>query len=158
MSNFFLTYDRKGRGNMELKTSAVAKRLGVSTKTVQRWVKKYNIPCTKNEAGHYVFTNEAIEQLEKYKFLAVDEEEKEQIAWDEVEQRLDALERKMEQKADDVVSFQLLQHRREMEEILQYMQQLEQRIAELERQKQIEEPAVEQPIKQKRRGMIRFFL
>ncbi|MBW9218621.1 MerR family transcriptional regulator [Anoxybacillus ayderensis] len=137
---------------MELKTSAVAKRLGVSTKTVQRWVKKYNIPCTKNEAGHYVFTNEAIEQLEKYKFLGVDEEEKEHI-----EQRLDELERKIEQKADDVVSFQLLQHRREMEEMLQHIQQLEQRIAELERQKQAE-PIIEQRTKQKRRGIISFFL
>ncbi len=142
---------------MELKTSGVAKRLGVSTKTVQRWVKKYNIPCTKNEAGHYVFTSEAIEQLEKYKFLSIDEEEKEHVEWEEVEQRLHELERKIEQKADDVVSFQLLQHRREMEEMLQYMQQLEQRIEQLEKQKQIE-PAIEQPTKQKRRGIISFFL
>ncbi|NNU90221.1 MULTISPECIES: MerR family transcriptional regulator [Anoxybacillus] len=142
---------------MELKTSTVAKRLGVSTKTVQRWVKKYNIPCKKNEAGHYVFTNEAVEQLEKYKFLGIEEEEKEHVDWEEVEQRLHELERKIEQKADDVVSFQLLQHRREMEEMLQYMQQLEQRIAQLEKQKQIE-PAIEQPTKQKRRGIISFFL
>ncbi|MBB6177649.1 chromosome-anchoring protein RacA [Anoxybacillus tengchongensis] len=141
---------------MELKTSAVAKRLGVSTKTVQRWVKKYNIPCTKNEAGHYVFTNEAIEQLEKYKFLGIDEEEKEHAEWEEVEQRLNELERKIDQKADDVVSFQLLQHRREIEEMLQYIQQLEQRIAHLEHQQKT--TIVHEQPKQKRRGMISFFL
>ncbi|WP_461201605.1 MerR family transcriptional regulator [Anoxybacillus sp. TBDG-1] len=141
---------------MELKTSAVAKRLGVSTKTVQRWVKKYNIPCTKNEAGHYVFTNEAIEQLEKYKFLGSDEDEKEQAEWEEIEQRLNELERKIDQKADDVVSFQLLQHRREIEEMLQYIQQLEQRIAHLEHQQQT--TMVHEQPKQKRRGMISFFL
>ncbi len=51
----------------------------------------------------------------------------------------------------------MLQHRREMEEMLQYIQQLEQRIVELERQKQTE-PIIEQPTKQKRRGIISFFL
>ncbi|SFA48478.1 chromosome-anchoring protein RacA [Anoxybacillus pushchinoensis] len=142
---------------MELKTSTVAKRLGVSTKTVQRWVKKYNIPCKKNEAGHYMFTNEAVEQLEKYKFLGIEEEEKEHVDWEEVEQRLNELERKVEQKADDVVSFQLLQHRREMEEMLQHIQQLERRIAELEQQQKAELP-VEKPTKQKRRGIISLFI
>lgn len=53
---------------MELKTSNVAKRLGVSPKTVQRWVKRYNIPCQKNEAGHYVFDAETIALLEQIKF------------------------------------------------------------------------------------------
>ncbi|ASA97958.1 MULTISPECIES: MerR family transcriptional regulator [Anoxybacillus] len=141
---------------MELKTSAVAKRLGVSTKTVQRWVKKYNIPCKKNETGHYVFTNEAVEQLEKYKFLGIEEEEKEHVDWEEVEQRLNELERKIDQKADDVVSFQLLQHRREIEDMLQYIQRLEQRIVDLEHQQQTK--LVHEQPKQTRRGIISLFL
>jgi chromosome-anchoring protein RacA len=143
---------------MELKTSVVAKRLGVSAKTIQRWVKKYDIPCEKNEAGHYVFDEQAVTKLEKIKFLGVDEQENEQVEQiEKIHGRLNQLEQKIDQKADDVVSFQLLQHRKEMEEMLQQLQQLEQRLANLEQQKTVHIPQ-EEPKKAKRRGIISLFI
>jgi chromosome-anchoring protein RacA len=138
---------------MELKTSNVAKRLGVSPKTVQRWVKKYNIPCQKNEAGHYVFDAETLALLEQIKFEhgaaleefdTEEESEKDTVCpetffatyvqpqLDKLTSRLQHAERKLEQKADEVVSFQLLQHRQEIEELTAYIHQLEQRLAHLE--------------------------
>ncbi len=141
---------------MELKTLAVAKQLGVSTKTIQRWVKKYNIPYFKNDAGHFLFNQHALSQLEQIKF--------EQAAtlegvWDDAHlkqadieaciaeqvtfqfhmfmdehnfnQRLKSLEetshhlnRELGKKADDVATFQLLQHRREIEELSKQIKSL----------------------------------
>lgn len=139
---------------MELKTSNVAKRLGVSPKTVQRWVKKYNIPCSKNEAGHYVFDAETLALLEQIKFEhgaaledsdIIDIEEKDafsaeaffttyvQQQLDKFTSRLQRMERQLDQKADEVVSFQLLQHRQEIDELTTYIHELEQRLALLEK-------------------------
>lgn len=160
---------------MELKTSNVAKRLGVSPKTVQRWVKKYNIPCQKNEAGHYVFDAETITLLEQIKFehgAALEElefaEEHEnalcpetffsayiQPHLDKFTSRLQRVERQLDQKADEVVSFQLLQHRQEIEELNAYIRQLEQRLALLEQMNQKQETDDTLSKKQKRRGMSR---
>ncbi|MBB5324284.1 chromosome-anchoring protein RacA [Anoxybacillus tepidamans] len=160
---------------MELKTSNVAKRLGVSPKTVQRWVKRYNIPCQKNEAGHYVFDAETIALLEQIKFehgAVLEEfeieEEKEKVLCpetffstyiqphlDKFTSRLQRVERQMDQKADEVVSFQILQHRQEIEELNAYIRQLEQRLALLEQMNQKQETDDTLSKKQKRRGMSR---
>jgi chromosome-anchoring protein RacA len=163
---------------MELKTSNVARRLGVSTKTIQRWVKKYNIPCPKNEAGHYVFDAETIALLEQIKFehgAALEEDgdmdteatAKETLCSDDIFEthvkphieemtaRLQSVERKIEQKADDVVSFQILQHRKEIEELVEHIQQLESRIAQLEQANRNLAAEQEQLKKPKRRGLSR---
>jgi chromosome-anchoring protein RacA len=163
---------------MELKTSSVARRLGVSTKTVQRWIKKYNIPCQKNDAGHYVFDAEAIALLEQIKFeqgAALEEDSdmdtettaKETLCSDDIFEthvkphieemaaRLQSVERKIEQKADDVVSFQILQHRKEIEELVEHIQQLESRIVQLEQANRSLALEQEQLKKQKRRGLSR---
>lgn len=155
---------------MEVKTSNVAKRLGVSPKTVQRWVKKYNIPCQKNEAGHYVFDAETITLLEQIKFehgAALEDMEYEeehalcpdtffstyiQPHLDKFTARLHRVERQLEQKADEVVSFQLLQHRKEIEELHAYIRQLEQRLVLLEEQ---QKQADDVPKRPKRRGVNR---
>ncbi|WP_044892964.1 MerR family transcriptional regulator [Bacillus alveayuensis] len=155
---------------MELKTSNVAKRLGVSPKTVQRWIKKYNIPCPRNEAGHYVFNTETIALLEKIKFeqsAALEEDYEETTKenmfethvkpqLEQMSTRLQSVEQKLEQKADEVVSFQILQHRKEIEELVEHVQQLESRIAQLEKDSRtlaaIEQ---EQMKKAKRRGLSR---
>ncbi|WP_027409320.1 MerR family transcriptional regulator [Anoxybacteroides tepidamans] len=158
---------------MELKTSNVAKRLGVSPKTVQRWVKKYNIPCHKNEAGHYVFDPETLTLLEQIKFehgaaleeLEIEEENEKALLrpetffsthfqphFDKFASRLQRIERQLEQKADEVVSFQLLQHRQEIEELNAYIRKLEERVNLLEqanRQRQLDESAK----RKKRRGI-----
>jgi chromosome-anchoring protein RacA len=163
---------------MELKTSNVARRLGVSTKTIQRWIKKYNIPCQKNDAGHYVFDAEAIALLEQIKFeqgaaleegcdMDIETTVKETLCSDdifethmkphieEIAERLQSVERKIEQKADDVVSFQILQHRKEIEELVEHIQQLESRIAQLEQANRHLTAEQEKLKKPKRRGLSR---
>ncbi len=42
-----------------------------------------------------------------------------------ITRRLDRMEEQMQDKANDVVTYQLLQHRREMEEMLERIQKLE---------------------------------
>ncbi|MEW5322779.1 MerR family transcriptional regulator [Geobacillus thermoleovorans] len=163
---------------MELKTSDVAARLGVSPKTIQRWVRKYDIPLRKNEAGHYLFDEKTVALLERVKFEqgaameapltpkrpptplrnnipidALHESIEPEIT--RVSSRLEQLERQLEQKADDVVSIQLLHHRQEMEEIVARLASLEQLVARLEQQLNQQPPAPRDPSKQpkrKRRG------
>ncbi|KAF0996408.1 MerR family transcriptional regulator [Geobacillus sp. TFV-3] len=171
---------------MELKTSDVAVRLGVSPKTIQRWVRKYDIPLRKNEAGHYLFDEKTIALLERVKFeqgaameappKATPEappassrpsttppnvpihtlfQEYIEPEMDRVSSRLDQLEKQLEQKADDVVSIQLLHHRREMEEMTARLASLEQLVARLEQQLNQQPPAPRDPSEQpkrKRRG------
>ncbi|PJW14465.1 MerR family transcriptional regulator [Geobacillus sp. Manikaran-105] len=172
---------------MELKTPDVAARLGVSPKTIQRWVRKYNIPLPKNEAGHYLFDEKTIALLERVKFeqgAALETQPKaepktppapsrpstsppnvpihalfQEYVGPEISRvslRLDQLEQQLEQKADDVVSVQLLHHRREMEEITARLTALEQLVARLEQQLNHQPPAPHNPSeepKRKRRGL-----
>ncbi|BCE16770.1 hypothetical protein RSC3_04126 [Bacillus paralicheniformis] len=58
--------------------------------------------------------------------------EHEQLERELLQKKIAELERKLEQKADDVVSYQLLQQRRELEEERQQIKHLEQKISELE--------------------------
>lgn len=46
-----------------MNTNMVASELGVSAKTVQRWVKQLNLPAERNELGHYSFTAEDVKVL-----------------------------------------------------------------------------------------------
>ncbi|EGL82559.1 regulatory protein MerR [Caldalkalibacillus thermarum TA2.A1] len=49
------------------KTKEVAKRLGVSSRTIQRWVRTFNVPYQTNAQGHYTFEEQHIKLLEKIK-------------------------------------------------------------------------------------------
>ncbi len=50
-----------------MNTNMAAKELGVSAKTVQRWVKQLNLPAERNELGHYSFTPEDLDVLKSVK-------------------------------------------------------------------------------------------
>ncbi len=73
-----------------------------------------------------------------------------------ITRRLDRMEEQMQDKANDVVTYQLLQHRREMEEMLERIQKLE---ATLKKEEPIyitpdTKPIYEREKKPKRRKMI----
>ncbi|EOP70527.1 chromosome-anchoring protein RacA [Bacillus cereus] len=73
-----------------------------------------------------------------------------------ITRRLDRMEEQMQDKANDVVTYQLLQHRREMEEMLERIQKLE---AALKKEEPIyitpdAKPTYEREKKPKRRKMI----
>jgi len=48
-----------------LKTKDVAEALGVSSRTIQRWVRNYNVPYQTNAKGHFQFTEQHVKLLEK---------------------------------------------------------------------------------------------
>lgn len=130
---------------MWMNTSAVAKVLGVSPRTVQRWVKQLGMQMERNESGHFLYSADDIEALKNYKDQiqsgasvqtitakkpvrkasvtvkkVVDEEKTVQL-----DDKLKALERKIDGKADSVVTYQLLQHRNEIEELKNKITQME---------------------------------
>ncbi|EIJ79793.1 polar chromosome segregation protein [Bacillus methanolicus PB1] len=133
-----------------MNTSAVAKLLGVSQSTVQRWVKQLNLKMERNELGHYVFKDEDIELLKQVheqlkngvplQDLAVNAKKIRKgtgkISNDRVNEELvnkiNDLEKRLDDKADSVVSYQLLQHRREIEELQNEIKKLHKRIELLE--------------------------
>ncbi|NPC94463.1 MerR family transcriptional regulator [Bacillus sp. WMMC1349] len=157
-----------------MNTADVAHKLGVSTKTVQRWVKQLEIPASRNELGHYSFTDDDMTILEKVKEqlkngismqdIIIERKKKsflierndnslsnhpkqldewlerkmkqylqhEQLERQLLQKKMAELERKLEQKADEVVSYQLLQQRRDLEEERQQIKDIKQKISELE--------------------------
>lgn len=120
-----------------MNTSEVAKLLGVSASTIQRWVKQLELPMERNERGHYYFNNDDIELLKNIQtqiqngtllqeISPVQEKKvrkgtvKAQVNNAELERMysiINELEAKVNSKADSVASYQLLQHRREIEDL-----------------------------------------
>ncbi|KON86492.1 chromosome segregation protein [Sporosarcina globispora] len=134
-----------------MNTSAAAKLLGVSPSTIQRWVKQLELRTERNELGHYLFTNEDIDLLKQ-----VQEQLNQGIilqdvtvngknarkgtvkgdisapAMEKIYLKISELEQRLNGKADDVVSYQLLQHRSEIEELQKENARLLKRIEDLE--------------------------
>lgn len=119
-----------------MNTSAVAKQLGVSPSTIQRWVKQANLQMERTELGHYQFSEESIEILKDIKEQlnrgvllqdlkikgrkprkATVSGVKSDTAIGRLEERMNEFESKLSRKADEVVAYQILQHRREIEEL-----------------------------------------
>ncbi|WP_121613284.1 MerR family transcriptional regulator [Mesobacillus foraminis] len=134
-----------------MNTNAVAKLLGVSPSTIQRWVKQANLRMKRNELGHYVFSDESIEILKSIQEkvnngvllqdIAAAAKKTRQAAvktevahpdFDKLTAKISELEAKLERKADEIVSYQLLQHRREIEELNETIDHLKDRIEMLE--------------------------
>jgi chromosome-anchoring protein RacA len=137
---------------MVLKTKTVSEELGVNPTTVQRWVRHFNIQCDKNEHGHYLFKQDDIEQLREIKaqldngllmsdiqiqsFQTSEKSVELPTHFEEKFERLnaaiEALEKKIEEKADAVVSYQMLQHASELEDLIKKMENMEARLQDLE--------------------------
>ncbi|WP_404469912.1 MerR family transcriptional regulator [Sutcliffiella horikoshii] len=167
---------------MELKTHEVAKELGMAPSTVRKWVQKYEIPCRKNDYGHYVYDEEALARLETLKAsgevagaldTAYDTDIKEvqfenmsarneeakalEHRLENLTERVSRTERMVQQKADEVVSYQLLQQRKEIEELTKTVDRLEKMLDQMQTPvKKMEPPLIfDQPPQQKRRNVFR---
>jgi chromosome-anchoring protein RacA len=154
-------------GGTKMNTSEVAKFLGVSASTIQRWVKQLGLPMDRNERGHYLFKPEDIELLKNIKeqiqngallqdIIPTQDKKTRKGAVKTVENdkaltrlftKVRELEISLDAKADSVASYQLLQHRRELEEmqnqIIELTLQLEavqKQVNELQKPSQIENP------------------
>lgn len=134
-----------------MNTSAVAKLLGVSPSSIQRWVKQANLQMERTELGHYQFSEESIEilkdikeQLNKGVLLqdlkvkgrkhrtATIPAVKRDIAMDKLSERMEDFENRLNRKADEVVSYQILQHRREIEDLQNDVARLKEFITNME--------------------------
>lgn len=174
---------------MEYKTPFIAKKLGVSPKAVVRIAQQLNLTIEKNKYGHFIFTQEDLNQMLEYHRSQLEQSQNsqpthttsvnnveelttqvstivqnsssndfEQFAsqLNTITRRLDRMDEQMQDKANDVVTYQLLQHRREMEEMLERIQKLE---AALKKEEPIyitpdSKPTYEREKKPKRRKMI----
>lgn len=149
-----------------MNTRAVSKILGVSASTVQRWVKHLDMEMERNEFGHYLYTDEDIEILKEFKkqvqqgipIQEIKVEKKPRKGKVKVEnkdhdmlmKRLQELEKKLEEKADSVVTYQLLQHRSELEEIQKKTEKMMAQIDQItSRLENLEARELEQPKKEK---------
>lgn len=136
-----------------MNTSAVARLLNVSHSTIQRWVTQLNMEVDRNQLGHYQFSDDDIDLLRKVQDqlnegvvlqkVSISEKkirkatvQKNQAetdkGHDELIERVSRLEKGLKTKADDVVSYQVLQHRSEMEDMQKLVDKLEARIQVLE--------------------------
>ncbi|MCM3692557.1 MerR family transcriptional regulator [Neobacillus niacini] len=138
-----------------MNTSEVAKLLGVSASTIQRWVKQLELPMERNERGHYHFNNEDIDLLKNIQTQIQNGTLLQEIA--PVQEKkirkgtvkgapetnaelerlytiVSELEAKVNSKADSVASYQLLQHRREIEDLQSQVLDLTKKVESLQSQ------------------------
>lgn len=124
-------------GGIMMNTNEVAKLLGVSASTIQRWVKQLELPMERNERGHYHFNNQDIDLLkdiqsqiqngtllqdiapvqEKKTRKGIMKAPENNAELERLYTIISELELKVNSKADSVASYQLLQHRREIEDL-----------------------------------------
>jgi len=128
-----------------MKTKDAAVLLDVSQTTVKRWASQFPADFHKDHLGHYVFTGPQInlllyikdrieqgttldqiklpvspkaEPVSKADAFPLPKDDKELMA------RVSEVERSLQQKADEVVSAQVLQHRAELDELRRMVAQL----------------------------------
>jgi chromosome-anchoring protein RacA len=125
------------------KTKDASELVGVSQTTIKRWASQFPSFFQKDRFGHYVFSEKQISLLiyirshiERGDSLdqitlpinLTSEPAKKQVVeetpMDELFSRIHEIERSLGQKADEVVSSQVLQHRSELEELRQMISQL----------------------------------
>jgi chromosome-anchoring protein RacA len=137
-----------------MNTSEVANLLGVSPSTIQRWVKQLDLPMDRNERGHYHFKNDDIGLLKdiqvrvqngillqdiaplkekKIRTGVIKTVENNQPV-EKLSLKVRELELRLNDKADSVASYQLLQHRQDIEELQSKVKQLNQQIECLQNQ------------------------
>ncbi|WP_216829202.1 chromosome-anchoring protein RacA [Alkalihalobacterium elongatum] len=165
-----------------LKTKEVSDLLGVNPTTVQRWVKYFNIHCQMNEHGHYLFQTPQVETLREIKgqlsegkkmkdvmvsnnsVISNSETQEDMMPTFKYEQklemmmaRIEELEEKLASKADDVVTYQLLNHRKEIEAMSKSLLSIEERLDQMDEiiKQNIKMPLEEMP--QKRRSLMQLF-
>lgn len=150
-----------------MNSSEVAKILGVSTSTVQRWVKQLNLPMERNDRGHYTFTKDDLPILENIRDQIQNGALLQEIAplktstprkgtvksveaspdFEKLMMMFSEMERKIDSKADSVASYQLIQHRKEIEELQSQVAELAAALEEMgHREPELKELVTDQPV------------
>ncbi|MCM3240540.1 MerR family transcriptional regulator [Heyndrickxia oleronia] len=165
-----------------MNTASVAKLLGVSHSTIQRWIKQLELEIHRNDLGHFEFSDEDIAmfkqiqaEIQKGKLLHEinlpfkkvrkgKKTQSDQPTTNTLHEKLIQLEGQINGKADNVVSYQLLSHRREIEDLENEMikltnriEQLEKKLFETQQQSQTDTQPVEFREREKRKGFLKLF-
>ena len=120
-------------------TSQVAEQLQLTNKKVLYFLKKGNLKVEKTHNG-YLFTEEQIEQIKEIYEASMQTIEPKQNDNDQIDiikeltQKLIKLEEKVETKANEVVSVQILEHRCEIEDLKKVVVKLENQVEQLNEQ------------------------
>ncbi|WP_142303601.1 MerR family transcriptional regulator [Evansella halocellulosilytica] len=137
------------------KTKEVAAEFQVNQTTVQRWIKYFKIECKLNEVGHYVIEEQSYHQLcyiheevskgKRLKEIDLNncisniKKEPKMLPSSILDERfhkmllqIDQLDKKLAEKADEVVEVQMLQHRREIDDLTTLLEKLDERLNYLE--------------------------
>ena len=160
-----------------MNTKSVAELLEISTSTVLRWVKQLNIEMERNEHGHFIFSEEKINILKDVKQqlqngipiqdISIDKTKRTGVAktvspesnMSQLEEKVIQMETSLNKKADSVVSYQLLQHRREIDDLQEQVSFLVNRLAEIEevliKQKEMAATVEEEIIPKKKKNLFK---
>ncbi|MGG0177282.1 MerR family transcriptional regulator [Gottfriedia acidiceleris] len=120
-------------------TSQVAEQLQLTNKKVLFFLKKGNLKVEKTHNG-YLFTEDQIEQIKEIYEASMQTIEPKQNDTDHIDiikeltQKLIKLEEKVETKANEVVSVQILEHRCEIEDLKKVVVKLENEVEQLNEQ------------------------
>jgi chromosome-anchoring protein RacA len=134
-----------------LNSSNAANLLGVSQSTIQRWIKQLDLDMNRNDLGHFHFNEKDISVLKLIQeqihngvllqdvVVTSKKVRKGKIALSKNDpvtetllNKVNDLERRLNEKADKVVSYQLLTHRKELEDLENEVMRLNMRVELLE--------------------------
>lgn len=111
-------------------TSQVAEQLQLTNKKVLLFSKKGKLNVEKSSNGTYLFTDEQmvkIKEIYEASIQPVETKQNDQTNSThiiELNQKLEKIEEKLETKANEVVSVQILEHRREIEDLKKLVSKL----------------------------------
>jgi len=118
-------------------TSQVAEQLQLTNKKVLLFSKKGKLNVEKSSNGTYLFTEDQMMQIKEIyeaSIQPVETKQNDQANLShiiELGQKLDKIEEKLETKANEVVSVQILEHRREIEDLKKLVSKLGDEVLQL---------------------------
>ncbi|SFE34740.1 helix-turn-helix domain-containing protein [Alteribacillus iranensis] len=129
------------------KTKDVAQYFNVSPGTVLNWVRKFEVPYSVNANGHYYFQEDQLKQFSEIKQHMQENMENNKKTTnvashiainrlDEVEEKIEILEKLIANKADEIIGFQLMEQRREVRELNKKLEKIEARLDDLESERE----------------------
>jgi chromosome-anchoring protein RacA len=118
-------------------TSQVAEQLQLTNKKVLLFSKKGKLNVEKSSNGTYLFTDEQMMKIKEIYEASIQPQEAKQNDQTnsshiiELGQKLEKIEEKLETKANEVVSVQILEHRREIEDLKKLVSKLGDEVLQL---------------------------
>ncbi|GGI12491.1 MerR family transcriptional regulator [Gottfriedia solisilvae] len=118
-------------------TSQVAEQLQLTNKKVLLFSKKGKLNVEKSSNGTYLFTEDQMMQIKEIyeaSIQTVETKQNDQANSShiiELGQKLEKIEEKLETKANEVVSVQILEHRREIEDLKKLVSKLGDEVLQL---------------------------